>query len=76
VALLGYQPSPSSFYPMRADTVFLAWKGLTEVDDEAEARKRGFPKGAKFKLLKYDFTLLTEEESASGRARLSKSSLA
>lgn len=40
------------------------------MDDEAEARKRGFPKGTKFKLLKYDFTLLTEEESAAGRAQL------
>lgn len=34
-----------------------------DVDDEAEARKRGFPKGSKFKLLKFDFVLVTNEES-------------
>ena len=42
-------------------------QNLTEVDDEAEARKRGFPKGTKFKLLNYDFTLLREAEWAATR---------
>ncbi|KAF8462639.1 aromatic compound dioxygenase [Russula ochroleuca] len=40
---------------------------LTEIDDEAEARKRGFQKGTKFKLLNYDFVLVTEDEWAGAR---------
>jgi hypothetical protein len=43
-------------------------QNLTEVDDETEARKRGFLKGTKFKLLKYDFTLLREAEWEAARA--------
>ena len=39
-----------------------------EIDDEAEARKRGFPKGSKFKLLTYDFTLLSDAEYAASLA--------
>jgi hypothetical protein len=46
------------------------------VDNEVEARKRGFQKGSKFKLLSYDFTLLTEEEAAAARAQRIKSSAA
>ncbi|KAI0302434.1 aromatic compound dioxygenase [Multifurca ochricompacta] len=33
---------------------------LTDIDDESEARKRGFPNGTKFKLLKFDFILVSE----------------
>lgn len=40
-----------------------------EVDDEAEARKRGFPSGSKFKLLHFDFVLVTEEESKAAIAK-------
>jgi hypothetical protein len=47
--------------------LFLMQK-LTEIDDDAEARKHGFPKGTKFKLLNYDFTLLTDAEWAAARA--------
>jgi len=36
---------------------------LEQIDDDEEARKRGFPKGGPFKLLKYDLVLLTEEQS-------------
>lgn len=36
---------------------------LEQVDDDEEARKRGFPKGGSFKLLKRDIILLTEEQS-------------
>ena len=32
-------------------------------------RKRGFQKGTKFKLLSYDFTLLSEEEAAAARSQ-------
>ena len=47
-------------------------KKLAEIDDEAEARKRGFPKGTKFKLLTFDFTLLNDAEAAAGRAERAK----
>ena len=40
---------------------------LEQVDDDAEARKRGFPKGGSFKLLKRDIVLLTEEQSRTMR---------
>jgi hypothetical protein len=39
------------------------------VDDEAEARKHGFQKGTKFKLLSHDFILPTEDEWAAARAQ-------
>ena len=42
---------------------------LREIDDEAEARKRGFPQGTKFKLLNHDFTLVREAEWAAARAK-------
>lgn len=41
----------------------MTFQHYKDVDDEAEARKRGFPKGSKFKLLKFDFVLVTNEES-------------
>lgn len=43
-------------------TVFLGQK-LDQIDDDEEARRRGFPKGGSFKLLKHDIVLLTEEQS-------------
>ncbi|KAG8216941.1 Intradiol ring-cleavage dioxygenase [Butyriboletus roseoflavus] len=36
---------------------------MDQIDDDEEARKRGFPKGGSFKLLKHDIVLLTEEQS-------------
>jgi hypothetical protein len=36
---------------------------MYQVNDDGEARKRGFPKGGSFKLLKRDIVLLTEEQS-------------
>lgn len=33
------------------------------MNDDAEARKRGFPKGGTFKLLQFDIVLIPEEES-------------
>ncbi|KAI0274103.1 aromatic compound dioxygenase [Russula aff. rugulosa BPL654] len=74
----GFRKLVTSLYPegdefLSSDAVFGVKKSLivklTEVDDEVVARKRGFPKGTKFKLLKHDFTLLTEEEAASARAQ-------
>lgn len=40
---------------------------MDQIDDDEEARKRGFPKGGSFKLLKHDIILLTEEQSHSIR---------
>ncbi|KAI0002116.1 aromatic compound dioxygenase [Russula compacta] len=74
----GFHKLTTSLYPegdtfLSSDAVFGVKKSLivklTQVDDEAEARKRGFQKGTKFKLLKHDFILLTEEESAAARAQ-------
>lgn len=45
---------------------------LTEIDDEVEARKRGFQNDTKFKLLTYDFVLLTEDEWASACVQRAK----
>lgn len=36
---------------------------LEDVNDDAEARRRGFPKGGPFKLLKYDITLVPVDEA-------------
>ena len=36
---------------------------MEQVNDDGEARKRGFPNGGSFKLLKHDLILLTEEQS-------------
>jgi hypothetical protein len=43
-----------------------------DVTDDAEARRRGFPKGGGFKLLQFDIVLATEEESKAARARVLK----
>ena len=37
------------------------------MDDDAEARRRGFPKGGKFKLLKFDIILSPEAEAEAAR---------
>ncbi|KIJ14709.1 hypothetical protein PAXINDRAFT_12534 [Paxillus involutus ATCC 200175] len=69
----GYHQLVTALYPdhciyLRSDPVFGVKKSLVvkleQVDDDAEARKRGFPKGGSFKLLKYDIVLLTEEQWA------------
>ncbi|THH13358.1 hypothetical protein EW146_g6850 [Bondarzewia mesenterica] len=44
-------------------------QNLTDVDDDTEARKRGFPQGKKFKLLQFDLILVTEAQSAAARAQ-------
>ena len=47
---------------------------LKQVDDDEEARRRGFPKGGSFKLLKRDIILLTEEQSRAIRKQAIKES--
>ncbi|KIJ62165.1 hypothetical protein HYDPIDRAFT_189226 [Hydnomerulius pinastri MD-312] len=68
----GFHKLVTAFYPdgcdyLRSDAVFGVKKSLVvnmeQVDDDTEARKRGFPRGGSFKLLKHDIILLTEEQS-------------
>ncbi|KAF8548763.1 aromatic compound dioxygenase [Imleria badia] len=73
----GYRKLVTSLFPegcdhLASDAVFGVKQSLVvsspgqkleQVDDEEEARKRGFPKGGSFKLLKRDIVLLTEEQS-------------
>jgi hypothetical protein len=42
---------------------------LVDIDNEAEARKRGFPKGSKFKLLERDVIMVREEDSRIAREK-------
>lgn len=68
----GFRKLVTAFYPegdewLTSDAVFGVKKSLIvnlkEVNDDAEARKRGFPKGGTFKLLQFDIVLIPEEES-------------
>lgn len=42
---------------------------LENINDEEEARRRGFPKGKGFKLLQYDFVLVPSEEAEAVRQK-------
>jgi hypothetical protein len=42
---------------------------LKDVNDAAEAKKRGFAKGGSFKLLQHDIVLVPEAESQKARER-------
>jgi len=79
----GYHKLITSLYPegciyLHSDAVFGAKRSLVvkleQVDDDAEARKRGFPKGGSFKLLKRDIVLLTEEQSRNLRQQATEES--
>ncbi|KAF9237387.1 aromatic compound dioxygenase [Melanogaster broomeanus] len=68
----GYRKLVTALYPegcdyLSSDPVFGVKKSLVvkleQVDDDEEARRRGFPRGGSFKLLKHDIVLLTEEQS-------------
>ncbi|KAF8834390.1 aromatic compound dioxygenase [Paxillus ammoniavirescens] len=67
----GYHKLVTALYPdhcvyLKSDPVFGVRTSLVvkleQVDNDEEARKRGFPKGGSFKLLKHDIVLLTEEQ--------------
>ncbi|KAF8840565.1 aromatic compound dioxygenase [Paxillus ammoniavirescens] len=67
----GYHKLVTALYPdhcdyLRSDPIFGVRKSLVvkleQVDDDEEARKRGFPTGSSFKLLKYNIVMLTEEQ--------------
>ncbi|KAA1472435.1 aromatic compound dioxygenase [Dentipellis sp. KUC8613] len=77
----GYKKLITALYPegddyLSSDAVFGVKKSLVvtynQVDDEAEARKRGFPTGSKFKLLTFDIILVTNEESQAALAQRAK----
>ncbi|KAI0721635.1 aromatic compound dioxygenase [Cerioporus squamosus] len=68
----GFRKLTTAWYPegdefLESDAVFGVKKSLVmkleEVNDEAEARKRGFPKGSSFKLLKRDIVLVPQKQS-------------
>jgi len=42
---------------------------LKEIDNEEEARRRGFPRGNTFKLLQHDFILVPSEEAEAARQK-------
>ncbi|EKM58029.1 uncharacterized protein PHACADRAFT_251989 [Phanerochaete carnosa HHB-10118-sp] len=74
----GYQKLTTALYPegdqwLASDAVFGVKKslvvGLKEVKDDAEAKKRGFPKGGAFKLLQHDLVLVPTSESQAARER-------
>ncbi|KAM5539017.1 hypothetical protein V8D89_007240 [Ganoderma adspersum] len=79
VEAAGFRTLVTAFYPegckyIESDAVFGVKKslvvGLETVKDEAEAKKRGFPKGDTFKLLKQDFILMPEKQPAEFFARI------
>ncbi|KDQ58659.1 hypothetical protein JAAARDRAFT_34493 [Jaapia argillacea MUCL 33604] len=77
----GYQKLTTAFYPegdtyLSSDAVFGVKKSLvvklTDVNDDGEARKRGFPKGGSFKLLQFDLILVEEEQSKAARLQYAR----
>ena len=51
------------------DWVLTIGQDLKDVDNEEEARRRGFPKGKTFKLLQHDFVLVESEEAEAARQK-------
>lgn len=79
----GFKKLTTALYPdgdpyITSDAVFGVKKSLvvnlSDVEDPAEARKRGFPQDKKFKLLQFDIILVTEAESAAAQAQRAKES--
>ncbi|KAK7685899.1 hypothetical protein QCA50_010706 [Cerrena zonata] len=77
----GFRKLVTSLYPdgdpfLATDAVFGVKKDLVvkleDVNDDAEARKRGFPKGGSFKLLKFDITLVPLDEAKAAFEEFSK----
>ncbi|THH32636.1 hypothetical protein EUX98_g1565 [Antrodiella citrinella] len=72
----GFRKLVTALYPsgdefLASDAVFGVKKDLVvklqDVNDDAEARKRGFPKGGSFKLLEFDIILSPEAEAEAAR---------
>jgi len=77
----GFHKLITALYPegdkyLASDVVFGVKKSLIvqyqDVNDDTEARRRGFPKGGGFKLIQFDIVLATEEESKAARAQMLK----
>ncbi|KAH9946907.1 aromatic compound dioxygenase [Amylocystis lapponica] len=77
----GFNKLTTALYPvgdewLASDTVFGVKKSLVvtlkDVDDDAEARKRGFPRGGKFKLLQFDIILVPEADSKAAREKFAQ----
>ncbi|KAG6334717.1 hypothetical protein ID866_4377 [Astraeus odoratus] len=73
----GYHKLITAFYPegctyLQSDSVFGVKESLVvkleQVSDEEEARKRGFPNGNSFKLMRLEIKLLTNEQFKTYRA--------
>jgi len=78
VEALGYRKLVTAVYPkgdkwLSSDPVFGVKSSLVvdlkEIDNEEEARRRGFPKGKTFKLLQHDFVLVPSEEAEAARQK-------
>jgi len=74
----GYRKLVTALYPkgdkwLSSDAVFGVKSSLVvdlkDVDNEEEARRRGFPKGKTFKLLQRDFVLVPFEEAEAARQK-------
>ena len=51
------------------DWILITDQDLKDIDNEEEARRRGFPKGKAFKLLQHDFVLVPSDEAEATRQR-------
>ncbi|KAI6019850.1 aromatic compound dioxygenase [Pisolithus orientalis] len=78
----GYRKLVTAFFPegckyIQSDSVFGIKKSLIvkleHIDDEGETRKRGFPTGASFKLMRLRIVMLTNEQFKSYRAKNAES---
>jgi len=77
----GFQKLVTALYPkgdpfIASDAVFGVKKSLVveleEVKDEADTRRRGFPTGSSYKLIKFDIVLVPVEKSAEAREKFAK----
>lgn len=55
--------------PGDQDQTLTAEQDLKDIDNEEEARRRGFPNGKPFKLLQHDFVLVPSEDAEGARQK-------
>ncbi|KIM70537.1 hypothetical protein SCLCIDRAFT_12464 [Scleroderma citrinum Foug A] len=77
----GYHKLVTAFYPegctyLQSDSVFGVKKSLViplePVNDNVEARKRGFPEGSSFKVMRLEIILLTDDQFNTHRAKTAR----
>lgn len=61
--------------PRHATTHLKRPQKFQTIDSDAEAKKRGFPKGGPFKLVEFDVVLLTREEAEAARKKVSEKNM-